>query len=107
MPGPGRKFAKGLSGNPGGRPKGIAHVTELARALTPEAIKTLSEIMREGTPGARVSAAVAILDRGWGKPPQETNVNMRKLSAEQLSDDELAAIILADEARSGNGADET
>ena len=35
------------------------------------AIKILAGIAKDGTnEGARVSAAVALLDRGWGKPPQ-------------------------------------
>jgi hypothetical protein len=33
-------------------------------------IKTLADIAKTGTPGARVSAAVALLDRAYGKPPQ-------------------------------------
>ncbi|MGB6768001.1 MAG: hypothetical protein WBE50_07895 [Methyloceanibacter sp.] len=47
-----------------------------------------------GTPGARVSAAVALLDRAYGKPPQfntgDTG-NFRK--AIDMTDDELAAIV--------------
>ena len=35
-----------------------------------EAIKTLADIAKNGTPGDRVSAAVAQLDRAYGKPPQ-------------------------------------
>ena len=35
-----------------------------------ETIKTLAEIAKNGTPGARVSAAIALLDRAYGKPPQ-------------------------------------
>ena len=38
-------FKKGQSGNPGGRPKVVAEVKELARAHTGEAIKTLVSIM--------------------------------------------------------------
>ena len=35
------------------------------------AIKILAGIAKDGTnEAARVSAAVALLDRGWGKPPQ-------------------------------------
>src|SRR4029450_4330574 len=65
-------FEKGQSGNPGGRPKVVAEVRELAREHTGEAIETLVSIMtnHKAAPAARVSAANALLDRGYGKPPQ-------------------------------------
>src|SRR5215211_3967901 len=67
----GRPFEKGQSGNPGGRPKAVAEVRDLARQHTPEAIATLAKIMTEGTSeAARIAAATAMLDRGWGKPTQ-------------------------------------
>ena len=68
----GKPFQKGKSGNPGGRPKVVAEVKELARAHTAEAIQTLVSIMTnpKSAPAARVSAANALLDRGYGKPPQ-------------------------------------
>ena len=47
MPDKGRPFSKGLSGNPGGRPKVLGDVQELAREKSPEAIETLSTIMRD------------------------------------------------------------
>lgn len=65
-------FKPGVSGNPGGRPKMDATIRDLARTYTAEAIETLAQIMRNrnAPPSARVSAACAILDRGWGKPAQ-------------------------------------
>ena len=68
----GKPFKKGQSGNPGGRPKVIAEVKDLAREYTSEAIETLVSIMTnpKSAPAARVSAANSLLDRGYGKPPQ-------------------------------------
>jgi hypothetical protein len=66
------RFVKGQSGNPGGRPKDLFGIRDLARSFSPDAIKTLVAIMKDkGAPeAARVSAATAILDRGYGKPVQ-------------------------------------
>jgi hypothetical protein len=45
-------------------------IRSLARSHTEIAIKVLAGIAKDGTnEGARVAAAVALLDRGWGKPP--------------------------------------
>lgn len=65
---PGRPFQKGVSGNPGGRPKD--EVRELARKHGPAAIERLAEIMDGPDIKAAVSAAQALLDRGYGKPSQ-------------------------------------
>jgi hypothetical protein len=43
MPGKGRPFQKGVSGNPGGRPKVLGDVQELARQKSPEAINMLAQ----------------------------------------------------------------
>jgi hypothetical protein len=67
----GRPFTAGQSGNPGGRPKAIREVQELARAHTVTAIEKLAEIAENGkSESAQIAAAVALLDRGWGRPAQ-------------------------------------
>src|SRR4051812_19737814 len=46
-------------------------IRSLARSHTGIAIKILAGIAKDGTSeAARVAAAVALLDRGWGSPPQ-------------------------------------
>jgi hypothetical protein len=66
------KFQKGQSGNPGGRPKALRQVEESAREQTMDALKTLVTIHKnpKAPPAARVAAANALLDRGWGKARQ-------------------------------------
>jgi hypothetical protein len=74
----GRPFRKGASGNPGGRPKELREVVDLARSHGPEAIETLAEIMTnpESPPAARVAGANAILDRGHGKPKETVDATV-------------------------------
>ena len=52
--------------------KAITEIRSLARSYTRTAIKVLAGIMssKDATAAARVSAANAILDRGWGKAIQ-------------------------------------
>jgi hypothetical protein len=89
------RFKKGQSGNPGGRPKIFTEVKEAAREHTEAAIETLVAVMNneEATAAARVAAANAILDRGWGKPESHTNVAHHNKPLRELTDDELYAII--------------
>jgi len=65
MPGKGRPFQKGISGNPGGRPPQDPEVRALCEKFTPAAIATLAEIMgnKKAQPSARVAAAMAILKK--------------------------------------------
>jgi hypothetical protein len=52
--------------------KASADIRSLARAHTETAVRTLVGIMRQpkAPASARVAAAEAILNRGWGKPTQ-------------------------------------
>lgn len=52
--------------------KASADIRSLARAHTEKAVRTLVGIMSQpkAPAAARVSAAEAILSRGWGKPTQ-------------------------------------
>lgn len=52
--------------------KAKTEIRSLARVHTATAIATLAGIMRQkkASASARVAAAQALLDRGWGKPPQ-------------------------------------
>lgn len=64
-------FKKGQSGNPGGRPKELQGIQQLARDHAEEAIKALVSVAKKGkSESARVAAATALLDRGFGKPAQ-------------------------------------
>lgn len=66
----------GQSGNPKGRRAELvndSHVKELARSHCDAAIETLVAVMKSADKdSARVSAATAVLDRGYGRPAQET-----------------------------------
>jgi len=52
--------------------KATADIRSLARAQTALAIRTLTGVcgFKAAPAAARVSAASALLDRGWGKAPQ-------------------------------------
>ena len=51
--------------------KSLTEIRSLARSYTEMAIQTLAGIAQNGEQeAARVRAAEALLDRGWGKPTQ-------------------------------------
>lgn len=67
------RWKKGQTGNEkrtGGNRRGADHIRELARQWSQEAIRTLADIMmdEEADASDRVKAAIALLDRAWGKP---------------------------------------
>jgi hypothetical protein len=102
-------FKPGNRANPKGRPKldpaikaakleaksAIVDVRAAAKENTADAIKTLKTVMNNdhAPSAARVGAAIAILDRGWGKPTQAVEANVKMF--DQLSDEDRNAILAA------------
>ena len=76
------------------RPRAAVRVRDLAREHTEDAIKTLVSVMNseKSTPGEKTRAAVALLDRGWGKPLQSMDLAPHRRSVHELTDEELMAI---------------
>jgi hypothetical protein len=105
---PGGRFVPGMSGNPGGQPRGLVRLRAAAREQTQKAldvlIKALDATKLYGKDGiehpdwpARITAANAILDRGWGRPTSTTEpldldgkggfkpaVNLEQLTPDEL-----------------------
>lgn len=93
-------FKKGQSGNPGGRSTGkpFADALRMELAAAGKDHKAIREIARNLISLAQradkeaLPAIAAIADRLDGKPAQESTMTVKRVSANQLADDELADI---------------
>ena len=80
-------FKKGQSGNPGGRKKKTAEDYDLignCRLKTPAALTTILDIMENGMEKNRLAAAIAIIERGHGKPEAKMDLTFKMSLAEAL-----------------------
>ena len=88
----GRPFPPGQSGNPGGRPKGVARAFRDALGGSPALLaQVLLEIATDPTArnADRIAASREILDRGWGKAVGYADID----GADPLGEDEVMAEI--------------
>ncbi len=87
----GRPFQPGQSGNPGGRPKGVARAFRDVLGGSPtEAAQGLLEIARTAPrPADRIAAWRELLDRGWGKAVGYADIE----GSDPLEQDEVTAEI--------------
>jgi hypothetical protein len=76
----GKPFQPGQSGNKGGRPRKTDEertLEQMCRAKTLDALAVLTEIMdsKDSNERNRITAAMAIIERGHGKAVQPTTVS--------------------------------
>jgi hypothetical protein len=74
------KFKKGQSGNPNGRPKKLPELDKLLADVLGEekdgitAAEAILKKLRQMAAQGNIRAAEVLLDRGYGKPKQHTDI---------------------------------
>ena len=77
------KFKKGQSGNPNGRPKKLPELDKLLADVLGEekdgitAAEVILKKLRQMAAQGNIRAAEVLLDRGYGKPKQHTDITSK------------------------------
>lgn len=88
----------GQSGNPKGREPDakVRELKEAALSKCPKALRVVEDALDDPNPDVRLKAASILFDRGIGRPSQaidlKADVSVTDKRADELTDDELAAI---------------
>ena len=87
------QFRKGQSGNPGGRPKVLGEVQDLARQYAQTAIVELARLaLKAKSETARIAAIRELLDRGYGRTRQSVEVSAPDGNPLQILFEEIDAL---------------
>ena len=71
-------WQKGKSGNPSGRPKVVNEVRDLARQYGRRALEAIAELAEKSSDDkVRLQAWDKLLDRGYGRPSQHIEADIR------------------------------
>ncbi|MBX9659068.1 MAG: hypothetical protein K2X00_10910 [Nitrospiraceae bacterium] len=70
-----KPFAKGVSGNPRGRPKKVRSIEDIAVENGEKAMRILAKLLDSDDEKVALAAANALLDRGVGKPKQAVTMD--------------------------------
>lgn len=89
------RFAPGISGNPGGKPKMVAEVRELAQKRSKEAMELVYSIMvdENNKPGDRLAAIRVILQAAGAMIQVRENKEVKEDELSEISAEDLKVFL--------------